>query len=524
KEHIIYLADDDLAGRETGTEGEDMAALYITRQFTETGLKPAGPDNDWLQDFEYLDSRYATEKCALKVSKSEFKLNETLFPFPASANGEFSGEAVYVGFGIHAPDLKHDDYKGKDVKGKVVVIDRGSPDKDNPHGKFAQHAAIGLKAEVAQKMGAMAVIFVNPEKMEMDAPTLRFSRRVSRSEVPMMWLKGEMAKNLDGKMVTGNVEIADDRRTGHNVIGLLDHGAEMTVVFGAHYDHLGMGEEGSLHRGEKAIHNGADDNASGVAMIIELANELKKDEYKRYNYLFIAFSGEEKGLLGSNFYCKNPTIDLKKVNCMLNFDMVGRLDPAKNTLGINATGTSPFWEEKLPGIQIDDMKIKTSKSGVGPSDHTSFYLKDIPVLHFFSGTHGDYHKPSDDAELINYDGMSKIYRFVVDLTGKISATEQLTFTKTKNEDNQSAPRWKVTLGVVPDYLFDGEGMRIDGVTDGRPASKAGMKAGDVVVKMGAHEVKDMMGYMRALSKFDKGDKVKVYIMRDGEKLKKKVKF
>ena len=206
--------------------------------------------------------------------------------------------------------------------------------------------------------------------------------------------------------------------------------------------------------------------------------------------------------------------------------MVGRLDKEKNTLGINGVGTSPYWKDALAKIQIDDMKVKTSESGVGPSDHTSFYLKDMPVLHFFSGTHSDYHKPSDDENLINYEGADKIYRFVMALLGDLnaSASEKLTFTKTKNDEEGDAPRWKVSLGVVPDYLFDGEGMRIDGVSDGKPASKAGLLAGDVVVKMGDNEVKDMMSYMRALAKYDKGDKVVVVVLRKGKAKKKKVTF
>jgi hypothetical protein len=188
-------------------------------------------------------------------------------------------------------------------------------------------------------------------------------------------------------------------------------------------------------------------------------------------------------------------------------------------------GTSPFWKEAMASIQIDDMKVKTAESGVGPSDHTSFYLKDLPVLHFFSGTHADYHKPSDDENLINYPGADKIYRYVWALLLKLNEKpEKLAFTQTKNEEEGEVPRWKVSLGVVPDYLFDGEGMRIDGVTEGKPASQAGLLAGDVVIKMGDHDVKDMMTYMRALSKFNKGDTVEVTVLRKGKPKKKNVTF
>jgi hypothetical protein len=310
-----------------------------------------------------------------------------------------------------------------------------------------------------------------------------------------------------------------------NVVGLIDNQADHTIVIGAHFDHLGEGGEGSLYVGkEPQIHNGADDNASGVALLLALAEEIIEDpeDFEASNYLFIAFSGEEKGLWGSNYFCKNPTVDLSKVNYMLNFDMVGRLDEEKG-IAVNGVGTSPFWEKGLEEANEEELKLITSESGVGPSDHTSFYLQDMPVLHFFTGQHEDYHKPSDDAEKVNIEGIAMIQELISDLIEESLAEGKIAFTKTKDE-SKSTPRFKVTLGVMPDYMFRGEGMRIDGVSEGRPADKAGFQKGDVVIQMGEHQVTDMMTYMKALSKFESGDEVMVKVKREEKIVEAEVVF
>lgn len=302
---------------------------------------------------------------------------------------------------------------------------------------------------------------------------------------------------------------------GRNVAGYIDNGSASTVVIGAHYDHLGYGDEGSLHRGERAIHNGADDNASGTAAIIQLAT-LLKEKSDNFNYLFLAFSGEENGLWGSNYFSKNATVDLATVNYMINLDMVGRLND-KKTLAIGGVGTSPSFTPGLEAANTDSLKLVTTESGIGPSDHTSFYLQDVPVLHMFTGQHEDYHRPTDDADKINYKGLVKVVRFIERLVDELDGEEKLAFVKTK-DSSSSSPRFKVSLGVVPDYLFDGKGMRIDGVTEGKPAAAAGLEKGDIVVKLGDSTVVDMMSYMKALSIFKSGDQTVVEYKR-GEELK-----
>ena len=302
------------------------------------------------------------------------------------------------------------------------------------------------------------------------------------------------------------------------MVGYLDNKAENTVVIGAHFDHLGYGGDGSLHRGEKAIHNGADDNASGVAVMLNLISKLKEKNTNN-NYLFMAFSGEEMGLLGSNYFVKNPTINTKAVSYMINMDMVGRLKDS--ALAVYGTGTSPIFKQVLKSHNTN-FKLIQKESGVGPSDHTSFYLGDMPVLHFFTGQHSDYHKPSDDTETLNYQGMELVSSYIFNIITDLNDNGKLAFRKTKSEKEQV--RFKVGLGVIPDYMYDGKGMRIDGVSEDKPAIKAGLQKGDIVIQLGNKKVTDMMGYMKALSVFKAGDKTTVIITRKGKEVKAEIQF
>lgn len=314
-----------------------------------------------------------------------------------------------------------------------------------------------------------------------------------------------------------------EKRVGKNVVGLIDNGAKHTVVIGAHYDHLGWGDAGSLYTGEPAIHNGADDNASGVAAILNVAEALTQSDAKNNNYLFIAFSGEEMGLYGSKNFTLSPTIDLEKVNYMLNLDMVGRLKEDK-TMALGGVGTCPEWRDEIEDVKTS-LKFNMTESGIGPSDHASFYLKDIPVLFLFTGQHSDYHKPSDDSHLINYDGILEISDFVIELIEEVDDEGKLKFTKTKNEEKgRKAASFKVSLGVMPDYIYQGEGMRIDGVTDGRPAAIGGLEGGDIIIKIGDTEVKDIYDYMEGLAKYNLGDKAQVVVKRKDKVIVRDVTF
>lgn len=302
-------------------------------------------------------------------------------------------------------------------------------------------------------------------------------------------------------------------KKAYNVIGYIDNKALNTVVIGAHYDHLGLGHDhNSLDANpDGKIHNGADDNASGTSGVIDLARYFASNKQTEpFNFLFICFSGEELGLLGSKKWCDNPDIELSKINYMINMDMIGRLNKEEKLL-IYGVGTSPVWVPLIDSLKTS-FSIKKDSSGIGPSDQTSFYLKDIPVLHFFTGQHSDYHKPSDDANKINYKGEVKVLEYIIQLIEKTYPYQKLAFTKTRTPDAGKVS-FKVTMGVMPDYTFDGVGLRIDGVTEGKPAFKAGVQTGDIVKKLGDIVVKDIQDYMKALSNFKKGDTTKVEVLR-----------
>jgi len=304
--------------------------------------------------------------------------------------------------------------------------------------------------------------------------------------------------------------------TAQNVAGYLDNGAEYTIVIGAHYDHLGLGyDHNSLEaNSEGKIHNGADDNASGTAGVIELARFLAKNGVKeQHNFLFLCFSGEELGLYGSKKYTEYPTIDLTKVSFMINMDMIGRLNAEKRVV-VGGVGTAPDFVPTLKGLK-SDLGIKLDSAGVGPSDHTSFYLKNIPVLFFFTGQHSDYHKPSDDVEKVNFPGVVQIVSTIAEVIQTLDNQPKLKFqeTKTKEANNVS---FKVTLGIMPDYTWEGEGVHVDGVTDGKPASKAGILKGDIIIGLGDIAVKTIQDYMKGLSMFKKGDTTTVKVKRGTE--------
>ncbi|MFT6502393.1 MAG: hypothetical protein ACJASQ_002519 [Crocinitomicaceae bacterium] len=307
---------------------------------------------------------------------------------------------------------------------------------------------------------------------------------------------------------------------GRNIVGFLDNHSKNTIIIGAHYDHLGWGESNSLST-EKAIHNGADDNASGIASLLYLAEQLKSKQTNN-NFLFVAFTGEEKGLLGSNYFVNHTNHKLEDINFMINMDMVGRLDSLRR-LAIYGVGTSPDFLPVIHKIDSPSFQFKFDSSGVGPSDHTSFYLNDIPVLHFFTGQHAQYHKPEDDLELINFEGLNDVSAFIMNVILSLDTMEKLEFRKTK-EPEKKRRHFKVTMGIMPDYLYDGSGLKIDGVSENRPADNAGLIKGDVVVKIGDIKVNSMQDYMKVLSVSNKGDQLKIEFIRDGKLKKSKVIF
>lgn len=527
KKHVEYLASDKLEGRAPGTQGEVLAANYIVGAWEKTTIKPAGENGTWYKPFTFTDRVEADATTQLSITGKNYTLNHDFWPMGFSGEGSITAPTVYVKFGITNPEKGYDDYsnfKDEDLKGRIFVMDLSSPDGVHPHSAHIQYADPASKLRKAAEKGAVAVIFIDA-KQDVDIPAKTLSKNIRAESIPAIYVSGKAQNILTESNNLGvqlHVKINRIQGKGKNVVGKIDNGAKTDVIIGAHYDHLGWGDESSLHRHEKAIHNGADDNASGTAALIEIGKYLAKNGPKNNNYILIAFSAEEKGLLGSNDYVKSNLFDASAANYMINMDMVGRLED--DLVAISGAGTSSMWGNNLNMVKGGNLKIKTSESGVGPSDHTSFYLKEIPVLHFFTGTHADYHKPSDDADKINYDGMARVSNFIIDLINLLDKQGKLDFVKTKETESSKAPKFSVTLGIVPDYMYDGEGVKADGVTDGKPASSAGVKAGDILLKLGEHPIRDMKTYMEALGKFKKGEATVIELKRGAETLRLNVQF
>ena len=514
--HIAFLANDKLEGRRAGTNGERLAMEYISKKFQETGLQPKGT-NGFYQPFEIYDGKQINPGTHFIINGNDLQPGKDFFPFSWSSN--ISLEAL--------PAIA---VQEADMPWIIDLKESLEENKNNPHFDLTEY--IRDNAKKAKEKGASSIILFNTSEID---DKLQFNSKDKSEQlgIPVIYVTKEAGKKffsdpsatLDIKL---KVDVGDKKRTAHNVVGYIDNGAANTIVLGAHFDHLGYGEDGNsmLRTGEKLIHNGADDNASGIAALIELARMLRGNKIKNSNYLFIAFSGEELGLHGSKYFVENPTIDLKNVNYMINMDMVGRLNDSTKTLTIGGYGTSPQWATFIP---VNDRKspfvIKIDSSGTGPSDHTSFYLKDIPVLFFFTGLHTDYHKPTDDFDRINYMGELRIINFINSIIIATSQQNQkLAFTKTRETQTGTSTRFSVSLGVMPDYTFPGSGVRIDGVSDGRPAQKAGMKAGDIIVQLGDYNVSSLENYMQALGKFKKGDSTKVKFKRGNEIIEALVQF
>ena len=524
KAHIGYLADDKLEGRRTGTKGEELAMNYIISQFKEIGLTPKGTEY-YPQTFQVNDGKQIDGITELSINGNKID-SKDFFPFPFSP--DVSIEAL--------PSIA---VQEADMPWFFDLKETLEENKNNPHFDLPDY--IRINAKKGKDKGASAIILYNTSSID-DKLVFDPKDRTEKLPIPVLYVSKSTAQKyftdksatLTLKLRTG---ISEKNRIGHNVIGYIDNKAATTVILGAHYDHLGYGEDGnSMIRNfdHPMIHNGADDNASGTAALIEMARKLKTSKSTNNNYLFIAFSGEELGLFGSKYFTENPTIDLKTVNYMINMDMVGRLNDSTKSLTIGGYGTSPEWpnvisrdyfvgSNKVKKI-APSLVIKIDSSGTGPSDHTSFYRKDIPVLFYFTGLHTDYHKPTDDADKINYAGEQTIIQQMLGVIESLNNKPRLAFTKTRETQTSTNARFGVTMGIMPDYTFSGTGVRADGVTDGKPAQKAGLKAGDIIIQLGDVNVSSLENYMQALGKFKKGEKVKVKFKRGNEMMEATVEF
>lgn len=507
KNHVTYLADDKLEGRRAGTTGEKLAADYISGQFQKIGLQGKGDNSGWFQPFDIYDGREINTASHLLIDGHDLKLRTEYFPLSFSPNTS-NESAVSVALAEQGVPWFFDLHD---------IIDEN---KDNPH--FDLIDGIKSKANHAANKGATALFIYNSSQIE-DKIQFDPKDRTEPLKIPVIYITSDARKKyLQDEAASHDIKLKVDigakYRKGNNVIGYINNNAPGTIIIGAHYDHLGFGEDGNslLRTTEKQIHNGADDNASGTAAIIELARALKNSKYKNNNYLFIAFSAEELGLQGSKYFTEHPTIDLSRVNYMINLDMVGRLNDSTRIVTVGGYGTSPIWSQVFSSMSRNkELNFKFDSSGTGPSDHTSFYRKNIPVLFYFTNVHSDYHKPTDDAHKINYVGQLLIIRNILDVVAETNSKQKLAFLPT-TERQMTPQRFTVSLGIMPDYSFIGSGVRVDAVTAGRIAEKAGLKTGDIIVQLGEHQTSSVETYMQALSKFKKGDATTVKYKRGNE--------
>ncbi|MGZ5247204.1 MAG: M20/M25/M40 family metallo-hydrolase [Flavitalea sp.] len=515
RSHISYLSDDKLQGRRAGTEGEKLASTYISTQFEKNGLSPKG-ESGWLQAFEINDGKQINPTTFFIVNDHDLKVGKDFFPLTFSPNTSLESAFAIA-------------LREEGVPWVIDLKEMMDENKDNPH--YDLYEGIRSKANVASEKGATALIIHNSTEVKDDLSFLQ-KDRTEVAKIPVIYISketqskffNEESEMLDIKL---KIDIGDKKRTGHNVVGFIDNGASNTIVLGAHYDHLGFGEDGNsmIRTGEKMIHNGADDNASGTAALIELGRMLKHSKNKSNNYLLIAFSAEELGLNGSKYFTEHPTVEIDKINYMINMDMVGRLNDSSKAMTIGGYGTSPAWSEVMNPIkELKGFSIKYDSSGTGPSDHTSFYRKNIPVLFFFTGLHTDYHRPSDDFEKINSLGTFQIVKLINQVIDRSATKGKLTFTPTREQQTSTTARFSVSLGIMPDYTFNGTGVRADGISAGRAAEKAGLKTGDIIVQLGPHNISSVENYMQALAKFKKGDSTTVKFKRGEEVIEASVQF
>lgn len=518
--HIAVLAHDSLEGRRTGTPGEMKTVNYLIARYREMGIPAIS--NNYIQAFEINEGKVMTEETRVTLNDIPLERHTGYFPLSWSGEGtinDIASVSLHENGAAWWIDLK----EGMESNAK------------NPH--FLPEQFLKEKVSDAVKKGATAVFVYNTGKRA-DSLAYHPKEKAVPASIPVIYFtQAALAKAgitvTSSPFVNAQVKFAEKKRTGHNVIAYLDHGAAKTVIIGAHLDHLGFGEDdNSRHTGEKSIHNGADDNASGTAALLELARIIKEkttptgkkrkknnsgEGLKQNNYLFIHFSGEELGLYGSKYFVEHPVIDMAGVNFMINLDMIGRLNDS-SMLTVGGYGTSPAWSQVLPAAPDYGLNIRIDSSGTGPSDHTSFYRQNIPVLYFFTGLHNDYHKPGDDIGKINFEGTARIIDYILQLLENTGSKAKFAFTKTR-EQSMGTTRFKVSVGIMPDYTYSGIGVKADGVIDGRPAQKAGMQTGDVIVQLGDYPVTGLESYMQALNKFDKGQSTTVTIKRGSEEKK-----
>lgn len=553
KTHVYILASDSLMGRAPGTTGSTKAEEYIIKSYKDYNLELLGENGR--QYFDLFTGAKPGEKNSFIVGDRVAQIGEDYLVYNWSSSTSLKAEMIFIGYGfdIQEDSLIWDDYQGMDVKGKWVIILRGDPEpnkKDSPFLVFADDRDKVLKA---RDNGAAGVVFIDPfhENKEDKLPKMYFDKSATNIGIPVFYARRTLMSDilkqpvdsLDNKIRSRMIPfsfntgiildaMSDVKLTSvktSNLVALVKGSDPVLkdeyIVLGAHYDHLGMGGPGSGSRypDTLAVHNGADDNASGVAGIIEIAGKLAGiQKHLKRSVIIIAFGAEESGILGSRYFVDNPLVPIKSIKAMINFDMIGRLNEETKSISIGGTGTSVQGEAYLQNILAESgLKAAFSPEGYGPSDHASFYGADIPVIYFNTGVHTDYHTPADDADLINYEGEKEVCELAFNLiVGLANQPENLIFTEAGPKKRTRMGRGlKVTFGIMPDFTStDGKGLGVGGVTKEGPADKAGMKKGDKIIGIEGKPVGDIYEYMNRLKSLEPNSRVSVDIQRGDEKI------
>ncbi|MEW6144947.1 MAG: M28 family peptidase [Thermodesulfobacteriota bacterium] len=551
--HVRYLSSDKLEGRMTGEKGSTEAARYIARDFEQSGLEPLGDGGNYFQKFPLPERVIPGKLNSLAITinglEKRFELGRDFFPLAVSASGSASGELVFAGYGISAPELGYDDYRGVDVRGRIVLLLRGSPRDMDYRSHFYDYASFRYKAMNAWEKGAKGIIFTTPDSLdeEEDLGSLAFELpsggaaveaaiiRRDEARVIIGLAGGDFARleamlserksgsfPIPGSEAEMRVDLVTVRGESSNVLGFLPGSdpvlKNQVVVIGAHYDHLGRGQNYSDPRpGKGRVYNGADDNASGVSGLLELGEYFARSTHRlKRSLLFIAFSGEEIGLLGSSFYIEHPAIPAENTVAMINMDMIGRL--RENKLTVLGVGSAGEWEGLIDkanaGVGLD---LTYMDSAFGPSDQTVFFADKIPSVLFFTGLHKDYHTTGDDWEKINPEGEARVLRLIANLVTELGDGGKVTFSEGSTAYD-GPPELNVYLGTVPDYTNREEGVRLSGVKEGSPAERAGLAKGDTVIELDGIRIRNIYDYRSALAVSRPGVAVEVVIIRAGKRI------
>ncbi len=558
KTSIYYLASDSLKGRKPGTDGDSLSAFFIRAKLKEYGTIPILDHG--FQRFSIVTDIVPGKNNILKINGKPLKINEDFIPASFSSNDKFEGTTVFVGYGysIKQDSISWNDYEPVDVKDKWALLFDGKP--DNAENEiFAKYSKVRTKVLTAKDKGAKGVLVIQEQTEQKKPLSVTFDKTVSDAGIPVIYISWQTAENIlkenklniseikktiskNTKLVSkvlktsvyGATDLVQIKSPTHNVVAIIEGSDPVLkneyIVIGAHYDHLGMGgkDSGSRMPDTIAIHNGADDNASGVAGIMELARLFAASPTKpKRTLIFVAFSGEEMGLLGSKQFVKEPPVPLKSIKAMFNFDMIGRIKNENPKLSIGGTGTSIETDSIIKLFDINlPFTVSKSPEGYGPSDHASFYKNDIPVFFFCSGLHEDYHTPFDDADKINFPQEVNILEFSYKIINAVAnTTKPLTFKEAGSKEESTSRGYKVTLGIIPDVVGSGDkGLAVDGVKKGSPAEAGGMKKGDIITAINGLPVTNIYDYMTRLNTLKTGQTIDVEVLREGKKEMLKVKL